>query len=102
MEVNSGSGGDFANAAIPNASGGDLDESSAHIELTALPTGGRCDVAWTDATETGYRIRFTPTEFTWARLAAGVPTTLSGPTTWSAASHKWFRIREVGGTTFLE
>ncbi len=102
FEVNTGTGSDAGAASIDTGFGVDIDESQGHLEITALPTGGRCDLAWVDSTESGYRLRLTSTQFTWARLAAGTPTTLSGPTTWDAGLHKWLRIREASGTTFLE
>lgn len=102
FEINTGSGSDTGAAYLDNTFGVDVDESAGYLEMLALPTGGRCDVAWVDASENGYRIRWTSTQFTWSRLAGGTPTTLSGPTTWSSASHRWFRIREASGTTYLE
>ena len=102
LEVNTGTGSDQGKGGLELAYGGDIDESSIYFEVTAIPTGGRCDITCDDVTESGYRIRLDTTNITVARLAAGTPTTIAGPTAWSSASHKWLRFREASGTFFIE
>jgi hypothetical protein len=105
LECNTGAGSDAAFGGINTTfSGltGDIDEDTCHFEITALPTGGRCDIALTDASESGYRLRLTSTQWTLSRMVGGTPTTVAGPTTWASGSHKWFRVREASGTTYLE
>ena len=98
LEVNTGTGSDQGKGGLELAYGGDIDESSIYFEVTAIPTGGRCDITCDDVTESGYRVRLDTTNITVARLAAGTPTTIAGPTAWSSASHKWLRFREASGT----
>jgi hypothetical protein len=102
LEVNTGSGSDLGRGGVELAYGGDIDESSAYFEVTAIPTGGRCDIVVDDVSENGYRIRLDATNITVTRLVGGSPTTLAGPTAWSSASHKWLRFREASGTFFIE
>lgn len=101
MQVDTGSGSDVGACNIDGAFGITIDESSGHLELHALPTGGRCDLFCGDVTEGGYRLRLTSTQWTLSSLIGGGPTTLAGPTTWDA-SHKWYRWREASGTIYLE
>lgn len=102
LQVDTGSGSDYGSGGTGTGFGDDIDESSAYFEITALPTGGRCDITVVDASENGYRIRLSTTQITTARLVGGSPTTIAGPTTWSSASHKWVRFREASGTFYVE
>lgn len=95
-------GSDRGRANVPGSFGGDIDESEVYFEITALPTAGICDITIADSGENGYQMRLTSTQWTLSRMVGGSTTTLSGPTTWSAASHKWLRVREASGTTHFE
>lgn len=103
LELNAGStGGDAAQVLTGSSFGDDIDEDAIYWQVVALPTAGRMDFAVVDAEEDGYRIRLDSTNILISRLAAGTPTTISGPTAWSSASHKWIRFREASGTFFVE
>lgn len=102
-EMNAGStGGDAARIETGVAFADDIDDDAVYWQVVALPTAGRVDFTIVDAEEDGYRIRLDATNILISRMAAGTPTTVSGPTAWSSGSHKWIRFRETSGTFFVE